>query len=386
MSEIRVLQFITPSGFYGAERWVLALANNLNNTSLTCDLAASEEGGAQDLSILDYYPSGAGLTHRIKMSSRFDWRAIKRLCQVIQERKIDIIHTHGYKSDILGLWAAKLTGIHCLSTPHGFSGNVDFKLRTFIRLGIFIWRYFDAVSPLSDELMEDMKRLKVPPQKTRLILNGVDLKEIDGLMANLGKKPVSSSSEKVIGFVGQMIPRKGIPELIEVFDRLYTQDANLKLMLVGDGPQRPELEASAARLPSAGAIEFTGFRNDRLALLKSFDLFVMTSSLEGIPRCMMEAMAVGTPVAAYDIPGVNDLIEDGVTGLSATYGDRDGLTDVCRKALYDLEGSRKRALKARQMIDQNYSAARMAEEYESLYRELLEHGQLVSHQSAKGTV
>lgn len=369
MDKIRVLQFITPAGFYGAERWVIALANNIDHDKVICDLAVSKESEQQDLSVAEYYPTEAGAVHYLPMRGRFDWRVISHLVRVIKDRRIDVIHTHGYKSDILGLVAARRAGIKCVSTPHGFSGNVDFKLATFIRIGTFMLRFFDAVVPLSEELVEDMRRLGVPVAKTRFIRNGVDLKEIDAALDALPQRQ-NIQTEKVIGFIGQMIPRKGVQHLLHAFDRLYRKDATLRLQLLGDGAQRTELESIAAGLPSHDAIAFLGFRSDRLELLANFSLFVMTSSLEGIPRGMMEAMAVGTPVVAFDIPGVDLLIEHEVTGLLAPLGDVDALAECCGRVLADPVLAQKLTQNARKKIDDLYSARRMASEYETLFSQL----------------
>ncbi|WP_298447405.1 glycosyltransferase family 4 protein [uncultured Marinobacter sp.] len=371
MSKLRVLQFITPAGFYGAERWVLALANNINRDDVICDLAVTRESPDQDLSVAEYYPRTDGQqVHYLEMNGRFDFRVVSRLCEVIRNNKIDVIHTHGYKSDILGLMAAKRAGIACVSTPHGFSGNVGFKLATFIRIGTYMLRFFDRVVPLSEELMDDMKRFKVPEARTSFIRNGVDLKEIDGALASLPQTNTADKESPVIGFIGQLIPRKGIPDLIEVFDQLHQTQPNLRLQLLGGGSQRSDLEQQAAQLKSVNAIEFLGFRTDRLELLSKFSLFVMTSSLEGIPRCMMEAMAVGIPVVAYDIPGVDQLVEHGKTGLLAPFGDKAALAACCKQVLEDSALAATLSQNAREMVHARYSAARMADEYEALFREL----------------
>lgn len=371
MKPLRVLQFITPAGFYGAERWVLALANNLNSDHLVCDLAVTRESSTQDLTVAELYPKSAGDVHYLDMAGRFDFRVVKQLCEVIQKRRIDVIHTHGYKSDILGLLAARRAGIRCVSTPHGFSGKVGLKLAAFIRIGTWMLRYFDRVAPLSEELVGDMRRFGVPDKKITFIRNGVDLTEIDAALEEFKSGRQSNSVERVMGFIGQMIPRKGIPDLLDVFDQLHREDKSLKLQLLGDGRQREELEEKAAAQGSAKAIEFLGFRSDRLELLSRFDLFVMTSSLEGIPRCMMEAMAVGIPVVAYDIPGVDKLVTHGETGLLAPYGDKAALASCCRQLLDDPALAKRLSANARQLIDEKYSAARMAQEYEHLFADLL---------------
>lgn len=369
---MRVLQFITPSGFYGAERWVLALANNLPSADMVCDLAVTEEGPAQDLSVARLYPHSAGLVHYVSMKGRFDFGAVTKLVEIIKSRNIDIIHTHGYKSDILGLLAARKTGIKIVSTPHGFSNNVGWKLRLFIRLGLFALKFVDKVAPLSEQLVFDLKRYGIKDKQLRFIENGVDLTELAPYRKTLPVQDFSAASGLHLGYVGQLIPRKGLADLLQAFNLLWQRFPDSKLTLIGEGSQRSELEALAKTLPAASAISFLGFRGDRIVLLKDFDAFALTSSLEGIPRCLMEAMAVGVPVVAYDIPGVDQLITHESTGLLAPLGDWQQLANHLIRLAAEPALANKISLAARQLVDQRFSAARMANEYQQLFLELLQ--------------
>jgi glycosyltransferase involved in cell wall biosynthesis len=369
---MRVLQFITPSGFYGAERWVLALANNLPSADMVCDLAVTEEGPAQDLSVARLYPHSAGLVHYVSMKGRFDFGAVTKLVEIIKSRNIDIIHTHGYKSDILGLLAARKAGIKIVSTPHGFSNNVGWKLRLFIRLGLFALKFFDKVAPLSEQLVFDLKRYGIKDKQLHFIENGVDLTELAPYRKTLPAKDFSAGSGLHLGYIGQLIPRKGLADLLQAFNLLWQRFPDSKLTLIGEGSQRSELEALAKTLPAASAISFLGFRGDRIVLLKDFDAFALTSSLEGIPRCLMEAMAVGVPVVAYDIPGVDQLITHESTGLLAPLGDWQQLANHLIRLAAEPELANKISLAARQLVDQRFSAARMAAEYQQLFLELLQ--------------
>lgn len=371
MTPIRVLQFITPSGFYGAERWIIALANNSDPGRMLCDLAVTDEGGSQDLSVADHFPNHAGEVHVLPMKGRFDTSVVSRLVAIIRDRKIDVIHTHGYKSDILGWLAAKRTGIRCVSTPHGFPCNAGLKLALFTKIGIHVLRKFDAVAPLSEELVEDMRRFRVPTARTHFIRNGVDISDIDRATKSISPPQIGSGRTRTIGFIGQLIPRKGLADLLQVFDKLYLENPYLRLELLGDGSQREELERIAASLPSGKSIQFMGFRSDRLERLVQFDLFVMTSSLEGIPRCLMEALALRVPVVAYDIPGVDQLVENGKTGFLAPLGDIEVLTKQCQRVLSDPNLARELGAAGRLKIEANYSAARMADEYEELFKRIL---------------
>ncbi|MCF6324176.1 MAG: glycosyltransferase [Gammaproteobacteria bacterium] len=362
---INVLQFICPTGFYGAERWILALAKHLAPDNIRCDLVVTIEPGTQNLEISRQYKRLGLDTYEISMNSKFDFSVISKLADIIRKNKIDIIHTHGYKSDIIGIMAARKAGIPCVVTPHGFADEKDLKLNLFIWLGCKAMRYAAKVAPLSLQLLEDCKRVGVPVTKIEYIQNGVDLSEVES-------QPVpQSSAEKRIGFVGQMINRKNIFDLLDVFDALHAKHPNTRLILLGDGNQREALEAHAKTLASRNNIEFPGFVNDRLALLKSFDLFAMTSTLEGIPRCLMEATAAEIPVAAYDIPGIDQIIAHDQTGLLAPPGDKQQLLAHWETLLFEPEIATRLSTAAKDYVYKHYSAQRMANEYTTLFEALI---------------
>jgi len=369
--KMNVLQFICPTGLHGAEMWILALAKNLDSERINCQLAVTLETEDQNIEVYNRFRAMELKAHKVEMRGRFDPLGIMKLCRLIRRENIHIIHTHGYKSDILGFIAARLTGIKAVSTPHGFENAKDLKLQMFIRLGCLMLRYFDRVAPLSEELEDDMHRIGVASYKIRRIMNGVDLDEIES-ERKINRHPIySDPGEKRIGYVGQMIYRKNLGDIIKTFDLLYRDHKNIRLILIGDGPMKSELEDMAKTLPSSLQIEFLGYRADRLKIMKELNLFCMTSSLEGIPRCMMEAMALGIPVAAYNIPGVDKLIIHEKTGLMAEFGQPELLKECWKRLLFDNNFSAKTALTGRNHVIKNFSAKRMAEEYSLLYQDMI---------------
>ena len=142
-------------------------------------------------------------------------------------------------------------------------------------------------------------------------------------------------------------------------------------MLLGDGDCREVLERQSQTLDCRDDIHFLGFRDDRLALLKTFNLFVMTSTLEGIPRCLMEACAMGIPVAAYDIDGIDQLIHHEQTGLLAPLHDIAMLKRHWETLLDDANSAQVIAENAVNYVQQNYSSQRMANEYDDLFQEMM---------------
>jgi glycosyltransferase involved in cell wall biosynthesis len=370
MKKLNVLQFICSTGFYGAERWVLALAKYLNPQEVNCHLAVTLESN-NGLKIVDEFNKLGGSVFQLPMSNRFDLKVIDKLVAVIKSNDIDIIHTHGYKSDILGLLAAKKAGIKIVITPHGFENGLDYKLRLFIWLGCQSFRFADIVAPLSKALCDDVRGFGVKEDRLVYVQNGVDLSEVDE--QKVKENPLKSTRDnKRIGFVGQMISRKNIKDILDIFESLAEKHPNITLSILGDGESRAELEEYAKSLSYKNRIEFLGFRDDRLELLQSFDLFVMTSTLEGIPRCLMEATAMGVPVAAYNIAGIDQLIEHEKTGLLAPFGEKELLLNYWEELLFNQKKADKLSNAACEFVNANYSGKRMASEYTTLFQNVVE--------------
>ncbi len=289
---MNVLQLICPTGFYGAERWILALARNASDAGFRCDLAVTSEPPHKPLELLDRYSSSAGMSHRLQMRHRFDWSVLDNLIKIIRDNDIDIIHTHGYKSDIIGYLAARKAGVRMIATAHGYTRVTSLKDRSYHFLGNACLRRADRVVPLSSELVREVSARGVESTRITLIGNGVDTDEIDEVRSYLSPDACASASQR-IGYVGQLVKRKRVHLMIRVFERLWLKDNSRTLDLVGDGAERPALELLASSLPCANAITFHGFVSERLQTMATFDVMLMTSEAEGVPRTLMEAMSFG---------------------------------------------------------------------------------------------
>ncbi|WNC72547.1 glycosyltransferase [Thalassotalea psychrophila] len=370
-AQVKILEFICPTGFYGAERWILALMNNLDANKASVELVTTAEKENQDQELLNKVQQMGLPATAIKMKHRFDLSVIPKLCKLIQQRNIDIIHSHGYKSDIISLIAAKKCGIKCISTPHGFENTSDFKLRFYIWLGNLVMRYFDRVVPLSPQLLQDCHALMTDKNKLVYIQNGVDFSEADVVKNEMTQG--DKSSEKVIGFIGQLISRKNLTDTISAFAILLSRQKNLKLIIIGEGEEQQTLQSFAKQLGCEDKIEFLGYRDDRLKLLSNFDLFMLSSTLEGIPRCLMEAAYLQVPIVAYDIPGVDKIITHNQSGFLAPVGDSEMMAKYAETLLYNDKVKDKIILAAEKNVIENYSAKRMANEYCQLFLDLTKH-------------
>jgi glycosyltransferase involved in cell wall biosynthesis len=234
---------------------------------------------------------------------------------------------------------------------------------------IFPW--LDAVVPLSPELYAGLEKKFFVKKKLTFIQNGVDITEIQACK-NVHPQLIQWKEQGffILGYIGQLIHRKGLDVL---FNALSMLDKNLpwKLALVGDGPLRPFLETLAKDLEISENIMFFGFQGHRLEFLNGFDVFVLPSRLEGIPRCLMEALAAQKPVICSDIPGSAELIKDKKTGYIFKSEDSKHLLQKIVSVSTHHPEAKKMASTGKQKVCNKYSAGRMALAYERLYTQVL---------------
>jgi glycosyltransferase involved in cell wall biosynthesis len=196
-------------------------------------------------------------------------------------------------------------------------------------LGRFILRRSTRVVSISNSVSEHLHELGVPPSKIDFVPNGVDLGQFHPGPAR------SSAGPLRLMFVGRHIANKGPHVFLEALVRLRNGGEHFEAVFLSDGPLRPQLEARAREAGLDGSVTFKGHVPDVAAEMRSADVIARPSFTEGMPLTMLEAMASGVCLAVSDIPGNNDLLEDGVNGLLVPAGDADGLAAALRRLIDD---------------------------------------------------
>lgn len=364
---LHIVHLIGSTGLYGAERWILALLRALDPERVQSTLLNLVDDAGLTSEVVAVARQRGLIAFDFPTGGRFNPFAAFRLARLVRDEKVAIVHGHGFKSDLLGLLTARLAGCRMMTTPHGWSLEQDRKLQLYEKLDRLSFRYMDLVCPLSAELAEGIMG-QVHPAKLRLIMNGVDIDEIRGSVApRTGKRDGFT-----IGYIGQLIERKDLLTLFNAVSYLQTTGVDVCLKIIGDGLQRNLLQADAARLGLTGKVQFFGFRPDAAVFLNSFDLFVLPSLSEGIPRCLMEAMAAGVPLVASDIAGNRNLVIPGETGLLFAPGDSRELAEKIAFMISYTDEAQRMAQNATAKVAAEFSSRRMAREYTALYTELAE--------------
>jgi glycosyltransferase involved in cell wall biosynthesis len=268
-----------------------------------------------------------------------DARAILRLAGLIRRERPTILHTHTAKAGAVGRIAALLAGgarppviVH---TFHGhvlrgyFSVPATLGFRTLERWLAKVTTALVAVSP---EVRDDLVRLGVAPaSKFRVVRLGIELNE--RVAADVEKRHDTrrllglSADAFVVGWIGRMTPVKRTRDVLEAFRGLLDRDVDAHLLLVGDGPDRKQLERDAHELGIARRCLFVGYQDDVAGFYGAIDVLLLPSANEGTPVSVIEALAAERPAVATRVGGVPDVIRDGVDGYLVAPGDMDGLSE-----------------------------------------------------------
>ena len=372
---IRVLHLGNATGLYGAERWILALARHLPAAEAHSIVAALDDAGVEVPALCGHAQRLGLPTQVFRGRGRLSFGAVAQLRDFVQRNGIDVVHTHGYKTDLVACLALAGTRCRLVSTPHGWTPGADWKLAGYEFLDRLAFACMDAVAPLSEALHAELQRNPLLRRKLVMIANGVDLDEVDaaapapGAAAPLADSDNAAADALTVGYVGRLVPGKRVDVLIDAFAALRL--ARKRLLIIGEGPQQESLQRQAQARGVGAQVTFTGYREDRLQLLASLDVFVLPSESEGIPRCLLEAMAASVPVIASDIPGCRALVRHGETGELFAVGDVAGLAGALQRAAASPAQRLARAAAGRRHVREHYSAAAMAEQYLALYRRLL---------------
>lgn len=314
-----------------------------------------------------------------------DLRAVWKLRRLMLNSdgapRYHIVHTHSSKAGVLGRWAAALAGVPIIvHTVHGWSFHdrmPPVKRQLYVALEKFAARFSQALIVVSPKDIEKGLAQGIGRREDyRLIRSGVELERFghpqtppDAMRQALGI-PVDTL---VVGSVTRLSPQKAPLDLVEAFACIHRERPSTWFIIVGDGPLRPDVEAELAQAGIADRVVLTGLRRDVPELMAAFDLFVLTSLWEGLPRVLPQAMATGLPIVSTRADGSAEAVVDGENGFLVERGRPRDLAEKTLLLLADGELRREMGENGRSRAP-IFGARKMAQDINQLYQELLETG------------
>ncbi len=308
-------------------------------------------------------------TYLIKSRFKYDLLLVKRLARLFTEKRIDIVHTHGYKASILGGLAARWVGSKAVKTEHGLlepSQRTWESLKMKLNLAVdtsLSALCFDHIVFVSQGV-KDAKSYLRRRQATSLIYNGIPKFELDPKV-KLSRKTQSAFH---VGTVGRLTEVKGHRFLLEAMGLLRGMDVHL--FVFGEGPLERELTEYVSENDLTEFVTFLGFVPNVHDYLPSLDAAVLPSLQEGFPYVMLECASVGVPVIASAVGGIKEVFEDGVDCLYVPPADSSALAGAIMSLHRDPELRRRLATAAQEKVNARFTIDKMAERYLRVYADL----------------
>ena len=307
-------------------------------------------------------------THELDVSGEINPGAIVEIARLIAGRSIDVVHMHTSHAHTLGA----LAGILTPRTKLVVSRRVDFSIRkhatSILKYRIPIDRIIAISRAVRRVLIDD----GIPPDLISIVHSGIDLSRFDNVEAPDYRAEFGLAEDAVvIGNVAALVDHKGHRFLLDAVPAVLERHPEARFVICGDGELWDELHAQRARLGIEKQVIFAGFRPDVPGLLGFFDLFVMSSHLEGLNTSILDALAMRRPVVATDAGGIPEIIRDGETGLLVPAKDPPGLASAICRLIDQPPLARRLAEGGRQWVEREFTTDAMVEGTLAVYRELL---------------
>ncbi|MEK6647370.1 MAG: glycosyltransferase family 4 protein [Candidatus Firestonebacteria bacterium] len=372
-----VAHIITKLELGGAQQNTLYTVENLDRSKYKVILI-SGNGGLLDSDAKKIKDIELILIPELKHEINLFWDAICffKLYFLFRNKKIDILHTHSSKAGILGRLAGFLAKIPIIiHTVHGFSFNGQ---QNFIKKNLFV--LFERITAkITHKLIvvtvNDIDKglnAKVGNHGQYILIHsGIDIEKFKFLKINIDdlkrefKIPLD---DLVVGMIACLKPQKAPCDFVCAASEVVKKIKNCKFMLIGDGDLRQEVQSLIKELKLEDKIILTGWRKDVENLIHIFDVFVLSSLWEGLPRVFPQVMCAGLPVVATKVDGASEVIKDGETGFLVEPKDYKGLAQKICLLLSDESLRIAMGNKARLRIDESFDIKKMVQDIDELYQ------------------
>ncbi len=360
---VLVLNPMGEDGWGGVERWFMDVALGLVRRGHRV-LSVGRPGALWTRRSLE-----AGLpTRTTAMKGDLALGEARAIAYWMQEERVEVLCTKLHRGIRLGGLAARFAG-HVPVVA--FMGLVEAKAGWRYRITYRMFLHW--ILTLSEGMRRDILAVKsgVPEDRVVAIPYGVDpgvydvsTEEAQGARRMLGAGP----GDLLVLAAGRLHEQKRFDLLLEAFARAREKVPAARLVVVGTGSLRADLERRARELGVADRTQFAGFRADMPAVFAAADLFALSSDDEGLPMVVLEAMAAGLPVVATEVGSVRDLVEDGETGIVVERRNPGSMGDGIASLLADEATRRRMGAAGRARVRERYRLDRCVEETEAFLR------------------
>jgi len=316
-------------------------------------------------------------TRVISIRKSIDPRDIARVVAVIRRTGARILHTHGYRSDVIGLTAARICRIRTIATIHGWT-PVTGRLRLYERADLFALRFFDRIIAVSETIHQGLLETGIRPDRVLTINNASPPRDVadtagdSAFYRNRARQEFGLAADDfVIGIIGRLSEEKGVRYFLDALSLLKSSGLRARGLIVGDGPDDVLLRGYAESLGLRESALFAGFRRDMAPVYAAVDCIALPSLTEGIPMVVLEAFAHDRPVVATRVGGVPEIITDGRDGFLVDPRRPDLMAEKIMRVAGDRALRAELTARGRDTLATRFDPEIWARKIEAVYRDLL---------------
>lgn len=364
---MKILHIISSSGMYGAEAVILNLARSLNEGPHRSLLAVFSNSANPNLQLHERATKEGIESYLIPCRGQIDRKAVMSIRALVQRTSVDVVHAHGYKADIYAYLALRSSGVPLVSTCHTWYDN-DWKVSFYGALDRFLLRGYARVVAVSEDVRQRLLKSGVKANKVSLIRNGIDLRPFDRASAAV-RQELGWDAYQIVGLAGRLSVEKGVDIFLHAAARVVAACPDTKFVVAGDGPDRAELNTLIDQLGLRSHVNMLGRCDTMPAFYASLDVMVSSSRMEGLPIAILEGMASRLPMVATAVGAIPTVIQDDRTGVLAPAQDPELLAAAIVELLRDPQKRVRLGSAARQLVEDEFSAERMAADYLRVYED-----------------
>ena len=302
-----------------------------------------------------------------------DMSCARRLSRFVRSQGVQVLHVHQYTP----FFYAMLSGLlrrrpPVLFTEHG-RWHPDYPSRKRMLFNRLLLRRRDRVVGVGESVRQALiDNEGIPARRVEVVYNGVEMSDYDydeGRRHAVRRELEIDPSDPVLIQVARLDALKDHGTALRTVARLAESRPNVRLLLVGEGPEQDTIEAEIERLGIEANVRLLGLRDDVARLLGAADVFLLSSVSEGIPVTLIEAMMARVPIVSTNVGGVAEVVADGTTGLLAPSGYDEALAEAVGRLLDDEAMRTRMSEQGQERAERLFSEQQMHASYASLYRE-----------------
>jgi glycosyltransferase involved in cell wall biosynthesis len=365
---IPVLYFSNSLVRGGAEEHILTLLRQLDRRNFLPHLACTPECAEKLRTDL---PEDVRLAE-FSLQKPYEWRSALRLARILREENIGILHSHLFGASLAASPIGRMLRVPVImETPHVREAWRHGLIKGHYFVDRIVCRFVDhyiAVSEANARYLINEKRL--PANKVHVIHNGCDFKKFDftrvaprGMKQSLGFQ----EDDVVVLAIGRLEPQKGHRFLLEAHAQVVRQFPKTRLVCVGDGALRQDLEEETRNLQIQDSVRFVGYQSNVTEWLAMADMSVLPSLFEGLPLVGIESLAAERPMVATAVDGTTEIVVNEKTGLTVPPGDAQALADAILRLLQQPDLRRRLARLGRQWVLEHFSQDQQIRKTQELY-------------------